>query len=395
MAALRRYQILDTPQDGAFDGITALVAKFLDVPIAIASLVDEDRIWFKSHHGLDVEQVDKVPGLCASAILGDVPYIINEADKDPRSLANPLVAGELGLRFYAAAPLKTHDGHKLGTLCAIDVKPRAVSDEDIEILSTLARVIMNEMELRLAAREIARKNDELKNLVEEKNRFMGMAAHDLRSPLGVILSFAELLESEIGPALSDEHEKFLKIIKETSEFMIDLVDDLLDITSVEAGQLRLERKPVDLAGLIRNNVQRNALLGKRKQVAVIFENSPSLPEIVLDPSKLQQVLNNLINNAIKFSYPQTTVRIGVQPAEDFVTVSVADEGQGIPEAELEKIFQPFSSASVHATQGERSTGLGLAIVKRIVEGHGGRIWVKSLVSQGSTFSFTLPVTEIL
>lgn len=242
LAALKRYEILDTPADGAFDGITALVAKFLDVPIAIASLVDEDRIWFKSHHGIDVEQVERAPGLCASAILRDVPYVINDAGKDPRSFANPLVAGELGLRFYAAVPLKTHDGHKLGTLCAIDVSPRGISDEEIEVLSTLAKVIMDEMELRLAAREIARKNIELKNLIEEKNRLLGMAAHDMRGPLGVILNLSDFLETEAFAALDEEQREFVTTIKETSGFMLRMVTDLLDVAAIEAGQLNLDRQ---------------------------------------------------------------------------------------------------------------------------------------------------------
>src|ERR1700677_3194866 len=113
--ALRRYGILDTPPDGAFDHITGLAAGFFQVPIAIVSLVDHDRIWFKSHYGLEVEQVERDNGLCASAILSPDLYYIRDAVKDARTLANPLVAGALGLRFYAAAPLRTHDGFNLGT----------------------------------------------------------------------------------------------------------------------------------------------------------------------------------------------------------------------------------------------------------------------------------------
>ena len=105
--AVRRYGILDTPPDGAFDRITALAARRFGVPISIISIVDEDRIWFKSHHGVPVSEIGRDPGLCASAILRDVPHILNDASIDPRSLANPLVAGEFGLRFYAGAPLTT------------------------------------------------------------------------------------------------------------------------------------------------------------------------------------------------------------------------------------------------------------------------------------------------
>ena len=116
MAAVRRYDVLDTPPDGAFDRITALAARRFGVPISIISIVDEDRIWFKSRHGLPVGQIGRDPGLCASAILSNDPYILTDASIDPRSLANPLVAGDFGLRFYAGVPLTTSDGHNLGTL---------------------------------------------------------------------------------------------------------------------------------------------------------------------------------------------------------------------------------------------------------------------------------------
>ncbi len=151
---LRRYEILDTPPDGAFDRITAIAARFLRVPIALVSLVDQDRIWFKSHYGLDVEQIDREPGLCASAIWQDDVYEIPNTREDPRTMAHPLVSGPLGLRFYAAAPLKTHDGYNVGTLCVIDKHPRELSPEEKDTLADLAAIVMDEMELRLSARKL-------------------------------------------------------------------------------------------------------------------------------------------------------------------------------------------------------------------------------------------------
>jgi GAF domain-containing protein len=151
IAATRRYDILDTPPDGSFDRITALAAQLFDVPIALVTIVDHDRIWFKSRHGLDgVEQIDRDPGLCASAVLQDEPYIVEEARTDPRTLANPLVAGKFGLQFYAAAPLRTGDGHRLGTLCIIDREPRMFSPQQADVLQGLADIVMDEMELRIS-----------------------------------------------------------------------------------------------------------------------------------------------------------------------------------------------------------------------------------------------------
>jgi diguanylate cyclase (GGDEF)-like protein len=192
--ALLRYQILDTPPEDAFDRITALVAQLLNVPIVVASLVDTDRIWFKSHHGMAVSEIVRTPGLCASAILSNEPYILADALHDPRSLTNPLVTGEFGLRFYAAIPLKTHDNHNLGTLSCLDFKPRTITKEQIEILSILAQVIMDQMELRLAARRV----DELhQNLIAAHETLKIQASHDSLTKIWNRSAIMELLNKTL------------------------------------------------------------------------------------------------------------------------------------------------------------------------------------------------------
>ncbi|HEY0655474.1 MAG TPA: GAF domain-containing protein [Chryseosolibacter sp.] len=155
LQSLRKYQILDTPPDGNFDRITALASFIFKVPIAIISMVDTDRIWFKSHYGLNVKQIGRDPGLCASAILSKELYVIENAKEDPRSLANPLVAGEFGLRFYAATPLQTEENHNLGTLCIIDKHPRTFTADERDILKMLGDIVMDEMNMRLSVRETA------------------------------------------------------------------------------------------------------------------------------------------------------------------------------------------------------------------------------------------------
>ncbi len=159
--AIRRYDILDTPPDGSFDRITALAAEIFDVPIALVTIVDHDRIWFKSRYGLDdVAEIGRDPGLCASAVMQDEPYIVEEARTDARSLANPLVSGKFGLQFYAAAPLRTAEGHRLGTLCILDREPRMFSPRQAHLLQRLSEVVMDEMELRLSALSAIRRSRE-------------------------------------------------------------------------------------------------------------------------------------------------------------------------------------------------------------------------------------------
>jgi PAS domain S-box-containing protein len=168
--ALQRYQILDTPPDGAFDHLTAVAANLFRVPIAIVSLVDHDRIWFKSHHGLDACEMGREPGLCASAIFSSDVYHVRDAITDVRTLSNPLAAGKFGLRFYAAAPLRTHDGFNLGTFCIMDRKPRELASFEMEMLTKLAALVMDQMELRLAARKVAELEQVERGMSEQLRR---------------------------------------------------------------------------------------------------------------------------------------------------------------------------------------------------------------------------------
>ncbi len=241
-------------------------------------------------------------------------------------------------------------------------------------------------------REMARKNIELERLNQIKNRALGVVAHDLRNPLGVVLSYSTFLESEIGGTLTAQQQEFLVSIREASEFMLRMVRDLLDVSAIEAGELRLERTPTDLAGLVRRTVSRNTIFAARKHIDVEMAPAPDLPPLLIDGGKIEQVMNNLIGNAVKFSHQKTRVDVSLIEGPASVTVAVRDQGQGIPASDLPRLFKPFSRTSVRSTDGEQSTGLGLAIVRNIIEGHGGQIAVESEVNRGSTFSFTLPMT---
>jgi sigma-B regulation protein RsbU (phosphoserine phosphatase) len=151
LRAVRRYDILDTPPDGSFDRIAALAARIFEVPVATVTIVDEDRIWFKATHGVEVTEIGRDPGLCASAILVDGPMAIEDATLDPVAYNNPLVRGEFGLRFYAAAPITTSDGYHLGTVNVIDRQPRTTTPEELQTLADLAAIVVDELELRLSA----------------------------------------------------------------------------------------------------------------------------------------------------------------------------------------------------------------------------------------------------
>jgi two-component sensor histidine kinase len=214
LAAVQRYDILDTPPDGAFDRVTRIAARLFSVPISIVSIVDEDRIWFKSHHGLDVKEIPRSPGLCASAILDNRPWILSDAKADPRSRTNPLVAGDFGLRFYAGVPLRTHDGHNLGTLCVIDREPRAITDDQLAQLTDLAAIVMDELELRLSAKRTIAEMEllfkEVHHRVKNNLQIVAslLALQSRSSPEEVRVYFDESLRRIYSMGLL--HERFYK-----------------------------------------------------------------------------------------------------------------------------------------------------------------------------------------
>jgi len=154
--AVQRYDLLAAPSDDSFGRITSMAARVLRTPVAIVSVVDHDRIWFTSAHGIEITDIARDPGLCASAILSDEPWVIEDARADPRALDNPLVAGDFGLQFYAGVPLTTPDGFNLGTLCVLDFEPRTISADELATLRDLAAMVMHELELRREAKSLLR-----------------------------------------------------------------------------------------------------------------------------------------------------------------------------------------------------------------------------------------------
>ncbi|MGW0363363.1 PP2C family protein-serine/threonine phosphatase [Streptomyces sp. NPDC002990] len=200
MAAVRRYDILDTPPDGAYDRVAALAARLFDVPVATVTIVDEDRIWFKAAHGLEgVSEIGRDPGLCASAVLTDDATVIPDTLLDPLARANPLVAGPMGVRFYAAAPIVTADGHRLGTVNVLDTRPREISEQDTATLADLAAVVRDQLELRLAALDAVRFEQERRKAEEERRQAEEEARRRAERDKAAIAAFASTLQRTLVP----------------------------------------------------------------------------------------------------------------------------------------------------------------------------------------------------
>jgi signal transduction histidine kinase len=388
LGAVRRYDILDTPPDGAFDRITSLAARVFDVPIAIVSIVDHDRIWFKSHHGIDVDQVGREPGLCASAILQDGPWIVADAPNDPRALANSLVAGDFGLRFYAGVPLRTIDGYNLGTLCILDVKPRELSAQETATLEDLAGTVLSELEVRLASRQAVAAAKEREAI---KDAFAGMMSHELRTPITTIYAAAQMLSRQEGIRADPRAQELLPDIVAESERLMRLIENLLVLTRLESGRLETEHEPVLLQRVIPHAVHDAA---RRWPDRTITADIPlDLPSVSGDPTYVEQVVTNLLSNALKYSAEGTEVELTARVVGDEVETRIRDRGIGLDPARRNDVFD-FLVRTDEAINYGPGAGIGLYVCRRLLEAMDGRIWIDSPPDgPGTVFVFRLPVPD--
>ncbi len=270
------------------------------------------------------------------------------------------------------------------------IKARVRAECDAVLLDELTGL---NNELANLQRELAKKNVELTRLNEEKNELLGMAAHDLRGPLGIIATYSQLLRDQAWDGLSEDHRDFLRAIHSSSRAMLQLLEGVLDVSAIAAGKLDLRCVPTDLAEVVRQSVELNSYVAARKEIGLIFEPHPPIPLANVDPVRMTQVIDNLLSNAIKYSHRGGHVCIELFAEAGRIMLSVRDTGVGIPPGELARLFKPFSRTSTEATGSEKSTGLGLAIARKIVTAHGGQLQVASEPGKGSTFSLVIPVEE--
>ncbi len=242
--------------------------------------------------------------------------------------------------------------------------------------------------------EKVRLYEQLVELNETKNRFLGVAAHDLRSPLGVVRGFLRLMRRGVYGEQRADAIELIDRLDGVCDKMLGLVTDFLDVSTIESGHLELELEATDIAEYLRGQHQEWRVLGADKSIAIGLELDDELPSVTIDSQRVDQILSNLVGNALKFSDAGTEITLGARAGADHVEVFVRDQGQGIPDTEIGDLFAR-GRGSVRPTAGERSTGLGLAIVKRLVEAHGGTITVASKEGSGTVVSFTLPLARTL
>jgi signal transduction histidine kinase len=230
---------------------------------------------------------------------------------------------------------------------------------------------------------------QVRQLSDLKDQFVGMAAHDLRNPIALIQGFSTLMLASPDMAEADR-TRYLGLINTVSRDMGTLLNDLLDISAIESGTLKLDTRAQRLDAVVAERLDLLGSLAANKTIT-IRRDLTAVDQVPIDEKRLAQVIDNLISNAIKYSHPGTEITVSVRAEDGHGCLAVADQGQGIPAEELDKVFGTFQRLSVRPTGDEKSHGLGLAIARKIVLAHGGRIGVESTVGEGSVFTVRLPL----
>ncbi|MDA3816138.1 MAG: HAMP domain-containing sensor histidine kinase, partial [Prolixibacteraceae bacterium] len=235
-------------------------------------------------------------------------------------------------------------------------------------------------------------NAKLEELNKSQNILLGTAAHDLRNPIATNFSLAELITDNKDDYSAEELTDFVELIKENSSYTLNLLNSLLDLSSIRTGKINLKIENCNYAEIVESCIKNNKAFAENKDIKIKFKpvSETESCNIDIDPIRLEQVLNNLISNAIKYSNPNTEVSVQLSCAGDNIKTEVKDQGMGIAPDEAKKLFNPFQTTSNKSTGGEKSTGLGLAITKKVIDLHNGQINVESEKGKGSNFYFTIP-----
>lgn len=382
LKALRSYELLDTLPEEAYDTITKLASYICDTPISLVTLLDADRNFLKSRLGIEFSESPRDISFCGHAILTENPiFIVEDARVDERFQDNPLVKDFKAI-FYAGVPLKTQDGHALGTLCVYDHKPRTLDEKQQEALLGLAKQVILLFEARKKNIELQKSQQETTARNNRLEDFARLIAHDLKSPLSSIEGLVNQLNEDYAEENDEDFTVFMEHLSTSTKSMRSYIDGLLEY--YRADNLLVTKEDATLDTIV-SEVKN---LHKSSDVTITLNKNVDLKAVPV--VAIEQVISNLIDNGVKYNtseHPEITLSGTI--TKDFYSISVADNGVGIPEDKQAHIFEPFKTMGTNDRNGNKGTGMGLATVKKLVEALGGTITLDSTVGKGSIFTFTI------
>lgn len=391
-------ELLDSAPEPVFDQLTILAAKMLQVPVVLLSLVDKDRQFFKSHCGLgepfaSLRETPLTHSFCQHVVVMERPLIVNDA-RTEALVHNNLAIPVLGVIAYLGVPVTDGRGNVLGAFCAIDVKPREWSQDDLDIVTSFAAQVTSEIDLRLRNEEYRQQLAEMQRTQDERQNMARFIIHDLRAPLTSLLLSIEVLPL-IG-SLNDQQKESLELSRLSGERLQSMLNDLLNIeTGKQYQHTTLKRGEYYPQDLILYAVEQVAPLAESKELLLESDAPSSLPAISADGDKLIRVLVNIIGNAVKFTPAGGRVfvagEVGGMNGVEGIIFTISDTGIGMAPERAAKVFDEGVRLE-NPTSTEYSFGLGLAFCKRIVEAHGGQILLESVLRKGSTFTLFLPTS---
>ncbi len=396
LAVLIAANLLDTSAEETFDRFTRLASATLKSPVALISLVDNHRQFFKSSFGLPEpwatsRETPLSHSFCQHVVSSNETLSVADARIHPLLRGNLAIA-DLGVIAYLGIPLTTAEGYTLGSFCAIDVVPHEWSDEDVEILRDLADLAIEKIELRLVA-------NRLPNYLQLRNRelfraeMVQMLVHDLRNPL---TSFIAGLESILlSGTLNDLQKRCLSLARQGGTTLAQMIDNILDESNSETDRITLKLAEISPTQIMQIACQQMLPLAEKFEVSLGYDVS-EIPSLIADGEKLRRVMVNLVSNAIQNTPPGGEIFVFAQEIDaQTIQFTVKDTGRGIPVEAFNRIFQKFIRVpSAQDIDSANGTGLGLSFSRMVIEAHDGKIWVESELGHGTSFHFTLPLMVV-
>ena len=395
LAALRATALLDTAPEEAFDRLTRLATRLLHVPVALVSLVDADRQFFKSCVGLPepwatARETPLSHSFCRHAVQLGEPLLIEDAREHPLVRDN-LAIPDIGVVAYAGIPLQTADGFVLGSFCAIDTVPRAWTAEQVATLRDLAGAAVTEIELRAALRATEAARAEAAEASRAKDDFLALVSHELRTPLAGIVGNAQLLAMELCGPLVEAQARAIERIRLGGDHLQSLIDQLLDFKRITAGHADYVIEATPVAALLDMAAALTEGQFAQRGVTLVHDAGDGATIVRADGDRVRQILLNLLSNAAKFTAPGGRVTLDVVRDDVHAHLRVRDTGIGIPADRLTDVFEPFVRVRDARSSSASGTGLGLTISRDYARGMGGSLTVESEPGVGSLFTLSLPL----